>query len=171
MRGGVRWMSSFATSVGVSAEDRAEVSAWIDAACRVDSSASTAAVSARWRPRRITRLTQTTMSATTSDVTQRTESEPSTGIPASDITSGLSDQQSTTVTSPGPKPPYQTATATAPTYRAYWGPSAGVRNARPIVTVTTASTAATPYRAVAVRAVSPCRAEPVLGSGVTRHMM
>ena len=36
-----------ATSEGVTAEDSADVSVWIDAACRVDSSASTAAVSAR----------------------------------------------------------------------------------------------------------------------------
>ena len=115
MSGGVRWTSSLATSDGVTAEDSADVSIWMDAACRVDSSASTAAVSARWRPRRITRLTHTTTSATTSDVTQRTASESSTTNRPSDITSGLSDQLSTTVRRPGPNPPYQTATATAPT--------------------------------------------------------
>ena len=40
----------------------------------------------------MTRLTQTTRSATTSDATQRIASSPSTPMPPLDITSGLSDQ-------------------------------------------------------------------------------
>ncbi len=111
MSGGVRSISTCATSDGVSAAESASATPWIP-------SRSSTAPTARSRPIRMAMLTQTTATATTRGTPQRSRSplDPSSGWPAGPTKRRRPSPHPHAIASkPGPTPPYHAEIATAPT--------------------------------------------------------